>query len=315
MKTAVKPSAPVWRTLFVWVASLGLVLAGCSSTAPPAPLPAARAQAMRLAADAAQLSAAENWPAAVRQWQVAADHYSLLNDPTNEAVAWHNLGQARRESGERTLAREAFEKAATMNQAYCQTDAWWRNQLALVQVDSDLDDTNAVTRRLTDLSARPVPPDLEGYFANEQARDRIRQGNAPSASVALDRAWHAFERDRDEAGLAAVAVNRAELFTRLSQYPAALAAWRQARLRYETLADPHAIAFTLLGEGETLLAARDDLARAERLLRQAARNFATLRRPEEQARALRGLIDCLRALNQSSEAERALLGGLGAPRP
>jgi tetratricopeptide (TPR) repeat protein len=293
--------------LLASLAILAATLAGCSTT-PPAPVPAARRQTERQASEAARLSQAENWPAAVEAWQAAADRFALLNDRAGEAMAWHNLGQARREIGMTNLARQAFEQAAQINRQLGRTNAWWRNQIALAQME--IGDTNAAAARFKSLSAQPPPAGLEGYYLNELGRYQTETGDFAAAARSFDQVKASFEKEQNAACLAAVSMNRALLLDRQKQYPAALVEWRHARAACEALADPAGLARALLGEGQTLFESNQDLPQAEGLLRQAARNYATLRHQVGQKRALTLLIECLRAQNKPVEAEQARLAGV-----
>ena len=292
-----------------------LFLPGCSSTPPPAPVPAARLQAMRVAENAARLSQAENWTAAVLEWQTAADRFALLNDRANEAVAWHNLGQARRETGDHQAALVALERASAMNQALGLTNAWWRNQIALIQLEDAQGNTNGADARLKILLVRQAPEGLQGYFLNELGRHRSDAGDFSAAEPSLNQARRVFEQGKDQPGLGAVAVNRAVLLSREKQYSAAVDEWHRARSVYEALADARGITATLLGEGQTLLATGQDLPQAEELLRHAARNYATLRRPRDQQRALEGLIACLKAQSKPADPEKSRLDALRKTPP
>lgn len=284
---------------FIW-------MGGCKSAPPPAPVPLARMQATRQAEEAAKLSQAENWTAAAQAWQMAADRFALLNDRADEAVAWHNLGQAQHETGgSDDFAHESFEQAAQINRQLGMTNAWWRNQIALVQLE--MSNTNAVASRFKSLSALKPPAELQGFYENELGRFQTEIGDFASASRAFDQAKIIFEQDKNHSGLAAVSMNRALLLSRQKQFPAALTEWRRARAQCEALADPSGLARALLGEGQTLLAAGQDLPQAERLLRQAARNYATLRRVADQKRALTVLIECLQAQNKPADLEQARL--------
>ena len=292
------------------------LLPGCSSTPPPAPVPAARAQAMRVAENAARLSQAENWTAAILEWQTAADHFALLNDRANEAVAWHNLGQARRETGEYPTAQAALERAAAMNRVLGLTNAWWRNQIALIQLEDGQGNTNRAAARVqTLLQVNQAPESLRGYFLNELGRHQSDTGDFPAAESSLNQARQVFEGAKDQPGSAAVSENRARLLGRQKQYPSALAEWRRARSIYEALADPHGLTRTLLGEGRTLLEAGQDLPKAEDLLRHAARNYATLHRPRDQQHALESLIDCLLAQAKPANQENLRLDALRKTPP
>jgi hypothetical protein len=138
-----------------------------------------------------------------------------------------------------------------------------------------------------------VPAELAGYYQNELGRWQTEVGDCVAAARSFAQAQTNFQHDA--ACLAAVRLNRAALLTRQQLYPAALAEWRAARAACESLSDPLGIARALLGEGQTLLESGEGLPQAETLLRQAARNFATLNRTAEHDRALALLAQCIQA--------------------
>src|SRR5262245_24110335 len=74
-----------------WVVFAGF---GCSSTPPPAPVPAAVLEARHSAAEAARFMEMGQWQAAAEEWQRASGLFALLNDLPGRAVALHNQGQA-----------------------------------------------------------------------------------------------------------------------------------------------------------------------------------------------------------------------------
>src|SRR5882762_6427105 len=112
--------------LILIAAALGF---GCSSAKPPKTIPAPVATADRSASQATKLSSAGNWQAAAGQWQTALDRYRLLNDRTNEAIALHNLAEARQQIGDLTNAHNLLESAAAINSSLKLDDPWWRDQV------------------------------------------------------------------------------------------------------------------------------------------------------------------------------------------
>jgi hypothetical protein len=85
---------------------------------------------------------------------LAADRFSLLNDRAREAVALHNLAQAEREMDDTTNALKHLTQAASLNERAGRTNAWWRDQIALLQVEAESAQTQA-------LKSRPQLPPLE----------------------------------------------------------------------------------------------------------------------------------------------------------
>ncbi|MCL5099157.1 MAG: hypothetical protein M1608_16795 [Candidatus Omnitrophica bacterium] len=294
--------------------NLGLVLLafgfGCSSTPPPAPVPPARQQAQFVAASALKLSQAGNWVAAAREWQEAADQFSALNDLGNEAVALHNLAQADRELDRLDAAQHLLDRAATLNQQAGQTNEWWRDQIALLQVESREEQTAPIEarfKRLVPLLPKVEDPQLRGLFLNEFAQWQQRQEHLNEAAQTYQQAEQAFVQAARPQGVAAVSANRASLYLAQTNYPAALKEWSRALAEYEAIAEPFGITRALEGQGRTMLVAKQDLPEAEELLRRAARNFQTLRKPGYQVDALLTLIDCLKARNEPlAEAQREL---------
>jgi len=275
------------------------------------------AQASHAAEMAQKLSANENWSAAVREWQNAVDRYRLLNDRANEAIALHNLAQARRALGDLDCARSLLEQAADLNQQLGRGDEGWRNQIALIQIESQAKQTAALDARFAKLIAAPPPdsqPQLQGLFLNELGLWQQRQGDLAKADETFRRAEQAMAKAGDRLGVAVVLANRARLDEAQHKFADALEKWGQARTRFEALANPPGIAASLVGEGRVLLATRQNLPAAETLLRRASENFRTMKMENDRADTLRLLVACLTAQKKTAEAveTRKVLDALGA---
>jgi tetratricopeptide (TPR) repeat protein len=248
----------------------------------------------------------QNWLAAVRAWQLAADRFSLLNDRAGEATALHNLAQAERELDKTEAARRHLEQAAKLNERRGRTNEWWRNQIALLQLESHLDNGEQLKKRLDDLlarSARLHDPVIKGLFLNELGLWQKTQRNFMLAEKAFAEGEQNFKTARDSFGLAVVSANRAELYEAQANYPAAISAWKAALRGFESLHDPPGIARALAGQGAALLAANTDLPTAEDLLRHAARNYRVLQKPKHAKAVLELLVRCLSAEGKEKEAE------------
>ena len=294
------------------------LLAGCASRKPPPPLPASVAVAQRTAAQASRFSQSQNWKSAARDWRLAADRYAALNDRANEAVALHNLAQAQKGLGALAAAHQVFEQAARLNEELGRTNEWWRNQIALLQVEALLKQTRSLDARFQQLApstVRIADPSVRGIFLNEQGLWRQSEGNLEMAGEAFRQAEQAFLVAKDESGVATVLANRAGLEHQRKNYPEAIDAWRAALAKFERLGDARGIARALAGEGGALLSARRDLKVAEDLLRRAARNYRTMKLPGELEPALESLAECLMALDKPAEAEavKAELTALKGP--
>jgi tetratricopeptide (TPR) repeat protein len=266
-----------------------------------------------MAGAAARLTSVENWSAAARQWRLTAERYAALNDVISQAAALHNLAQAQREMFQTPAAQSNLLMAAALNMETGQTNAWWRNQIALLQwtqENSIPDSSTNLDRQFSQLSERVVSltdSEIKGLFYNEQGRWFLRQGDYTHASNALQRADLAFAAIQHQTGQAAVAENNARLFLAQSNWTAAFQAWARALNACETLGDMNGIARCLQGQGETFLKQGSDLHSAEKQLRRAASNFALLRRPCDQCHALEILVECLDKLNKPIAAEQSAL--------
>jgi tetratricopeptide (TPR) repeat protein len=301
---ALCPKRPgIW---FLAMVSLAL-WCGCKSAPPPSPVPEARRRAQFTAETAAKLSQAQNWRAAAQEWQSSADRFAALNDLPDEAVALHNQAQARRELGNFALAQTLLEQAAALNQESSRTNEWWRNQLALLQIEAQTKKTADMTNRFENLN-RQLPAlaetDLRGLYYNELGQWKQSQGAWNDARDAYGQAEQAFVRGGSREGLAAVIANRACLWAAQSNYTVALQEWAHSLKEYESLADPEGIARALAGKGNTLLAAKQDLPLAEKCLRRAARNFQILKKPAEQMEALDALVSCRQTQNEPVAGEQ-----------
>ena len=303
-----RPGLVLFRRRFGWV--IPVLLAGCSSAPPPPAPPPVVVRAQHDTQTAFALSNAGNWTAAVGAWQLLAERYAALNDRPNEAVAWHNLGQSVRELGDLDRAGILFERAAAINQEIGRTNEWWRNQIALLQVEAQSGQTNALEQRferLTSLLPTLSTPELRGLVLNERGLWRQQQGDWVPAGDCFRQALDVFTRDKFPAGQAAATANLARLHTAQSDYSTALTEWKKALALYEALADAPGIARALAGQGRTLLAARQDLSRSAELLRRAALNYRFLKNTPNQIATLRTLAECLQVQQKDDDAARVQL--------
>src|SRR5882672_9075852 len=152
------------------VYTVSLALAGCRSAAPRPPAAPAVTVAERAESQAQKLSdQGQNWPAAAHAWQLAADRFSLLNDLAGEAVALHNLAQAQGEMDQLDEAQKNLERATSLNQKIGQTNEWWRNQIALLQIEGRSGQTAALQSRFASLTPQAEhlrSSALRGLFLN-----------------------------------------------------------------------------------------------------------------------------------------------------
>lgn len=279
---------------------------GCTSTKPPpAPAPAV-AVASRTATQAAELSERQNWTAAAREWKLAVDRFALLNDRRNEAIALHNLAHAQLELGHLDEAHRHLEQAAGLNEKLGHKEEWWRNQIALLQVEARLQQTNELRTRfekLTPLAAGIRNRSIQGLFLNETALWHHGRSDFDQAAEAFEQARRHFEAAADRFGIAAVLANRAQLYERQQDYPLAIETWQKALASFESVADPRGVTRSLAGFGRTLLAAEKDFPVAEDFLRRAARNYHTLNFPKELNATLELLEQCLKAQGKEQETK------------
>jgi tetratricopeptide (TPR) repeat protein len=296
------------KTTFISLSIVLLLLTACSSTPPPPVVPAAVAQADHAAEAAQKLSTNKNWSAAAREWQNAVDRYRLLNNRANEAIALHNLAQAQRALGNLDRARSLLEQATALNQQLGLSDETWRNQIALLQIESLARQSAALDARFAKLIASPPSdsqPQLQGLFYNELGLWQQSRADLVKADDSFRRAEQAMAKAGDRCGSATVLANRARLDEAQSKPTDALEKWGRARVAFEKLVDPPGIAACLAGEGRVLLAANRDLPAAETLLRRASENFRTLKMDNDRAAAHRLLVECLTAQKKTAEAAGA----------
>jgi tetratricopeptide (TPR) repeat protein len=268
---------------------LGAVGFGCRTPPPPPPVPSAIQDAMRLAQQAAKLQEANQWPAASAWWERAARQFQLLNDGTNLAVAYHNQAACQQALGRSKEAAGLLEQAARLNEQLSLTQAWWRNQLALVQLESTVA-PNRAQFRIDQLNARiPGPNDApsRALLAHETARARWRADHAEAALADLDAATRAFQEAHDLLGQAAVDVTRAQCLERLKRLDEAETAWRAALAIFEARGQVRGIATALAGLGNCLATQGRHPTEASALLRRSAENFEALGMREEARRTHR----------------------------
>ncbi len=291
------------------------LLVGCRSAKPPPNPPPSVAQAAHSVDQATKMTQTGNWPSAAHEWQNAADEFFLVNDETNAAVALHNLAQAQIQLRQYDLAVTNLEHAAQINDRLSRREDWFRNQVTLLQAESLVGRSNALASRIEQLRDQIDElrsPALRGTFLNELGLFQKSRGELNAALQTFQRANSEFTAARDRFGAATVMANQAQLFEAQLNYPAAMDAWQVALREFEALAEPNGITRSLLGIGRTLLAASQNLPRAEELLRRAARNYGTLRNEGARRDALELLARVL-TLEGKTEEAATLRKELGRP--
>jgi tetratricopeptide (TPR) repeat protein len=292
----------LWKAILLML-NAELLFLGCSSAKPPKPAPAAVAAADRSATQAAKLSASQNWTAAIIQWQSAVDRYRLLNDRTNEAIGLHNLAEARQHAGDWAQAHELFEAASALNSALKIDEQWWRNQIALLQVEAKSSRTNELARRIEELTPRfkqLANRSLRALFLNELGLWHTERADFDAATKDFGDALQLFAVEKNDPGVATVLANQGLLMERQKNFSAAAQKWNEAQKLFERLAEPKGIAVSMAGHGRALLKAEQDLAQAKDLLRRAERNFRMLR-DETRARQTAELLTNHRAERSESK--------------
>lgn len=260
--------------------------------------------AQRWARQAADLQARENWTGAVAAWERAGRQFQLLNQVTNLAVAWHNEAACRLQLRQVDAARELLEKAAGLNDSLGVQDAWWRNQVVLLQLENALSPGGAAAR-LAQLELRqPGPaPEVQALIDHELARALLASGDRSGALESLGRAGVVFAARGDRRALAAITVTRARVLDDDGRSIEAAAAWEQALAGFEDLGDIRGVAVALAGLGLSLADAGNDLEKATALLERAAGNLRVLGMEEDH----RAVMNRLAALHSAT--------GTGTPGP
>ena len=291
-------TATVTRTALATACLLALasLLSGCASRPlPPAP-PRAAAEADRLSTQAAKLQREENWAGAADWWQRAGRQYQLLNRPADVALAQHNEGSCRRALGQPDAALRLLGEASSTNLRLGRTNAWWRNQIALLQLENAqspgqaLEHLRQLDPRLPSLESQPA---LLGLLHHESARAQIGAGHPPASALeSASRAQALFRLAQDPAGEAAVRLTRARILQMQGDLPAAVAEWRLALAAFEQLGQPRAIATSLAGLGTALTQGNSSNAEGLEILRRARDNFAVLKM-ETDAKAIQETLDRL----------------------
>jgi tetratricopeptide (TPR) repeat protein len=231
-----------------------------------------------LSRQAALLQSNGDWNGALAWWDRAARQYQLLNDRTNLAMAWHNLGVTHRALGKTQEATSDLERAAALNAELGLTNAWWRNQIALLQVANDSAQPGRSERliRLDQDPGRPVDGTLGAILAQERARTWMEEGRLPEALTEAERAVAAFAAVGDRGGRAAAQVTVAKILRRLERFGDASRVWREALAEFEASGDPRGVAVALAGWGGCLAAEGRDAALAVDLLKRAEANYRSL---------------------------------------
>jgi tetratricopeptide (TPR) repeat protein len=236
------------------------------------------------------------------------DRYRLLNDRPNEALALHNLGEAKQQLGELKAAHSLLESAAAINAALKLDGPWWRDQITLLQVEAQSDNTNQLAIRFEKLIPRSKSL-ANGYvkalFVNELGLWHTRAGDLDAARTDFAEALQLFRSAHDDSGAATVLANQALLLEKEKKFRDAAELWRAAQQQFELLPEPTGIAISMAGRGRALLNAQTDLPVAEDLLRRAARNFRLLR-ADQQAKETAELLKQSLAAQGKSAADTDL---------
>jgi tetratricopeptide (TPR) repeat protein len=251
---------------------------GCASKPVPPPPPRAWEEAGRLSRQAALLQSNGDWNGALAWWDRAARQFQLLNDRTNLAMAWHNLGVSHRALGQTQEAMVELERAEALNAELGLTNAWWRNQIALLQVANDSAQSGRSERlaRLDQHPGRPVDGTLGAILSQERARVWMESGRLPEALGEAERAVAAFAALGDRGGRAAAQVTVAKILRRLERFGEAVGVWQEALVEFEALGDPRGVAVSLAGWGGCLAAEGRDAVLALDLLNRAEANYRSL---------------------------------------
>jgi tetratricopeptide (TPR) repeat protein len=261
----------------------GLSIAGGGCAAKPAPVPPkAWEEAERLSRQAARLQTDGDWAGAVVWWERAARQFQLLNDRTNLAVAHHNLGVVRRSLGRPDDARRSLQEAARINTDLGQTQAWWRNQIALLQIANDGGGANpdpdaaALLERFDREPVAPAGDALNAVLAHERARAWLNAGRLDDALLESTRAVGLFERAGDPAGQATARVLQARILRRLGRLDDSVALWVRVLGEFELQGNIRGVAVALAGWGGSLAEEGRDLRQAVELLERAEANYRAL---------------------------------------
>lgn len=294
-------------------------LAGCASHKPqPAPAPAVT-EAGRHVQSASKLSAAENWAAAAREWEVAADLYQVLDRAVERAVALHNLAQAQLHLGQLEPARQNAQKAAQLNLDAHQEAPWWRNQILLLQLEAR-DNPEALANHFANLIPKAAAirdAETRGLFFNELGLRQTGKGDFADARRNYQLAEASFQRSGSTLGLAVVAANRAATAEQEGNLPQAQEWWTRARALFSGLGHVEGLARANVALGSAWLAANTNVVQAADLLLAASKGYRLLRRNAEERSSLEKALEAARAIDDSRAVEAATkrLEELSRPAP
>jgi len=188
-----------------------------------------------------------------------------------------------------------LEQAAGLNGALKSDAQWWRNQLALLQVEAKANKTNQLGRRFEQLDSKlaAVRQDrLRALYLNERGLWRSRLGEFDRATADLSEAARLFDALKDQPGRGAVTANQALLLERQARFDAAAQKWGIALAQFQAISNPLGIALSMLGRGRSLVQGGGNRDEALDLLTRASRNFQALHQEQEAAEAdalLKGL--------------------------
>jgi tetratricopeptide (TPR) repeat protein len=279
---------------------------GCRSAKPPATRPATLEAADRTESQAEKYMQKQNWALAARMWQETANQRALLNDQPRLAIAWHNLAEADTHLDKLSESEDLLQRALEINERLGRTNEYWRNQIALLQVEALAQKTNELRARFEKLNAA-LPKDsyLQGLFLNELGLWQTSTGDYDKAGQSFHNAEVLFKNAQSTNGVAAVYANFGALKEQQRLFSEALEFWRAALNRFEALADSRGVTDALAGLGRAQLGIGKDLAGAEGYLRHAASNYETLKLPKLRAKTLKALAQSLAGQGKEKEAASA----------
>ncbi len=257
--------------------AVAFLVAGCAGKPAPSPPPTIR-DAERFERQAADLQAQGNWTAAAAAWERAAQQFQLLNNLPRLAVAWHNLAICLRVMGEFEQAHALLEQAADLNARLGETNALWRNQITLVQIENTIAPERAAERLqlLETLGDGPGDPRLEAVLQQERARSALAAGDVSRSLEWASLARSAFAALGDIHGEAAAGVTEARALEAMGLLREAEARWRRSLELYESMGDLRGITVSLAGLGQCLLSIGEDPELAQEMISRAEENMRLL---------------------------------------
>ncbi|MCS7048843.1 MAG: tetratricopeptide repeat protein [Verrucomicrobiae bacterium] len=257
-----------------------LMLTGCASVPPPAPMSPVRQQARQSLANAQAAYDRGNWVVAAQLFERAAVAFAALDDLPALADARHNQARSLQHAGRHQSAIAAYREAAQLNEKLNRPRERARNLTGLAQCHRALGQLESALATLE--SARALAgrdPLLLATLDNDHALVLLDRGDSADRDEIIRRLQNAralYAQQQNRPALARCILNLGRAYMAFAEWPAALPELNAALAAFRELDDIRGLA-----QAHELLASwyahNNNQERAEYHHRQALDKYAFLK--------------------------------------